>query len=160
MAVVCLGSVACSAQNGGSKFGSQDTTSGGPGPTGTVTGAGASTSATGGATGAGGSTGTGIITVDASMGSGGTGAGGGPASADAACAVGSAAATFSPVNMFVTFDKSGSMAMNNKWTDASTAFIAFFRDPGTAGPRGPPPLFPPNPPPPGCCNQGGSFSAC
>jgi hypothetical protein len=98
--------------------------------------------------------------VDASYGTGGSGSGGGPASADAACAVGSAAATFSPVNMFVTFDKSGSMSMNNKWTDATTAFIAFFRDPGTAGLRVAFRFFPDSLPAAGCDDRGCSIDAC
>src|SRR5438094_799735 len=131
--VVCAGSGGCSAENRGSAFGPRGQGNGSSGGPNTASGGGSVT--TSAATGAGGATGSGIITVDASIGTGGGGEGGGPGSADAACAVGSAEATFSPVNMFVTFDKSGSMSQNNKWTDATTAFIAFFRDPGTAGLR-------------------------
>jgi Mg-chelatase subunit ChlD len=152
-AAVCLQSVACSADSRGSTFGSSthSSTAGGPG--------GGDPSGTGGATGSSGATGTGpIIKVDASMGTG--GAGGGSFDPDAACAVGSASATLSPVNMLVTFDKSGSMSMNNKWTDATTAFIAFFRDPGTAGLRVAFRFFPDNLPAAGCDDQGCSIDAC
>ena len=45
------------------------------------------------------------------------------------------AAELVPVNMFIQFDKSGSMDDNNKWTNATNALGAFFQDPGAAGLR-------------------------
>src|SRR5256885_2534075 len=62
--------------------------------------------------------------------------------------------------MFDTFDKSGPMAQNNKWTDATTAFIAFFRDPCTAGLRVAFRFFPDALPVTGCDDQGCSLDAC
>lgn len=45
------------------------------------------------------------------------------------------AATLAPVNMFITFDKSGSMDDDNKWQNATSALNAFFADPGAANLR-------------------------
>src|SRR5579859_7338585 len=148
-------SLACSAADKGSSF-KTGTTSGGGGAT---VGAGgeninASTSAT-----TTGSSGSGIVVPDAAVGSGGAG-GSGMVDPDAACAVASATATLAPVNMFMTFDRSGSMAMNNKWQDATGALIAFLRDPGTAGLRIAFRFFPDNMPVAGCDDQGCSIDAC
>jgi hypothetical protein len=52
------------------------------------------------------------------------------------------------------------MSMNNKWTDATTAFTAFFRDPGTAGLRVAFRFFPDSMPVAGCDDQGCSLDAC
>ena len=41
-------------------------------------------------------------------------------------------AKLAPLMMFITFDKSGSMDQNNKWTNATAALKAFFQDPGAA----------------------------
>lgn len=49
------------------------------------------------------------------------------------CASETTEATLAPLTMFITFDKSGSMGNNNKWTQASNALKAFFGDPGAAG---------------------------
>jgi len=38
-------------------------------------------------------------------------------------------ATLIPVSMFLQIDKSGSMAQNGKWSNARSAFLAFFNDP-------------------------------
>ncbi|APR75614.1 Hypothetical protein A7982_00960 [Minicystis rosea] len=57
-----------------------------------------------------------------------TGSGGG----FEACASSSQDAARIPVNMFITVDKSGSMADDNKWTHAKVAFQSFFKDPGAA----------------------------
>ena len=45
------------------------------------------------------------------------------------------AAELVPVNMFIQFDKSGSMDNDNKWNNATNALSAFFQDPGAAGLR-------------------------
>ena len=63
-----------------------------------------------------------------SMNTGSTGTG-------ASCAATSAEANLIPVNMFIIFDKSGSMKDNNKWTNTTTALSDFFKDPGSAGLR-------------------------
>ena len=39
------------------------------------------------------------------------------------------------LNMFISFDKSGSMDSDDKWNDATDALRAFFQDPGTDGLR-------------------------
>jgi hypothetical protein len=54
---------------------------------------------------------------------------------DAACATSTAEATLLPVNLFIMFDKSGSMEKNGKWDDATAALTAFIQDPATAGLR-------------------------
>jgi hypothetical protein len=50
--------------------------------------------------------------------------------ADNACGVGTATAELTPVNMFVMFDRSGSMNDDNKWGNATAALNAFFQNPG------------------------------
>ena len=49
-----------------------------------------------------------------------------------ACAAQNLKADITPVNMFITVDKSGSMG-GSRWTNTKTAFTAFFQDPGAAG---------------------------
>jgi von Willebrand factor type A domain-containing protein len=51
------------------------------------------------------------------------------------CAATSAEANLIPVNMFIIFDKSGSMKDNNKWDNTTKALIDFFKDQGSAGLR-------------------------
>lgn len=63
------------------------------------------------------------------------GSGTGGIDPDAACATSSSAAELTPVNMLIMFDKSGSMNKDGKWDNATTALLAFFKDPGTAGLR-------------------------
>ncbi|MFO0761149.1 MAG: vWA domain-containing protein [Byssovorax sp.] len=63
-----------------------------------------------------------------------SGGGSGVGGSDA-CATSSAEASLIPVNMFIMFDRSGSMKDNNKWGNATSALTAFFEDPGTAGLR-------------------------
>jgi hypothetical protein len=48
------------------------------------------------------------------------------------CASQNLKANIRPVNMFVTVDKSGSMA-GSRWNNTKSAFTAFFQDPGAAG---------------------------
>ncbi len=48
------------------------------------------------------------------------------------CASEAIEASISPLTMFITFDKSGSMNDNDKWTDASSALKTFVGDPGAA----------------------------
>ncbi len=45
------------------------------------------------------------------------------------------AAELTPVNMFIQFDKSGSMDQDGKWGNATAALSAFFQDPDAAGLR-------------------------
>ncbi len=66
---------------------------------------------------------------------GGLGGGGGLIGADAACAKDSKTAILVPVNMFLVFDKSGSMLDGGKWAAAKKALKAFFMDPKVAGLR-------------------------
>lgn len=65
----------------------------------------------------------------------GVGAGGGLISPDAACAKATTTAILVPVNMFLLFDKSGSMLDGGKWAAAKGALKAFFQDPKVAGLR-------------------------
>ena len=146
-------SLGCSAGDKGSTFKPPT----GTGETTVATGGGAAGAGIG--SGGGSSTTGSIVVNDASVGVGGAG-GSGIVEPDAACAVGSAAANLAPVNMFMTFDRSGSMAMNNKWQDATTALTAFMKDPGTAGLRVALRFFPDNMPAAGCDDLGCSVAAC
>jgi hypothetical protein len=88
-------------------------------------------------------TGTGSNTATGSGGEGGglfqSGGGGSATTAtispDAACAKDSKTAILVPVNMFLVFDKSGSMIDGGKWAAAKNALKAFFADPKVAGLR-------------------------
>jgi von Willebrand factor type A domain len=51
---------------------------------------------------------------------------------DAACAISEVDATLAPLDMFIAFDDSGSMA-GPKWVHSRAAMIAFFQDPAAAG---------------------------
>ena len=99
----------------------------------------------------------GSINLDGSAANGGSG---GTIDPDAACAVEKDEATLTPVNMLVMFDRSGSMNQSGKWTAASGALVAFFKDPGTAGLRVALRFFPHDQPASGCTNQQCSVSAC
>jgi hypothetical protein len=108
---------------------STQTTSGFTGNTGGAASAGTNSSGTNGS----GSNGTGGDDFNPS----GTGTSMGTASTGTgdSCAATSAEANLIPVNMFIIFDKSGSMKDNNKWTNTSAALIDFFKDQGSAGLR-------------------------
>ncbi len=77
---------------------------------------------------------------------------------DSACATDQREATLTPVNMFIQFDRSGSMDEEEKWPQASAALTQFFRDPALAGMRIALRFFPSDDPVPGC--QGGKNGAC
>lgn len=51
------------------------------------------------------------------------------------CAATGEEANLVPINMFIMFDKSGSMQDNNKWKNTTKALTDFFKDQGTAGLR-------------------------
>jgi Mg-chelatase subunit ChlD len=76
------------------------------------------------------------------------------------CGKGKADAKLKPVNMFVMFDRSGSMQDDNKWNDASAALTAFFQDPGVAGMRVALRFFPHDSPAAGCTKDGCDAVAC
>ncbi len=88
----------------------------------------------------------------------GTGTGVGTASTGTgeSCAATSAEANLIPVNMFIIFDKSGSMKDNNKWTNSTTALIDFFKDQGSAGLRVALRFFPDD----GCDDQACDIAVC
>ncbi len=88
----------------------------------------------------------------------GGGAGAGMIPADASCATGMAKADLTPVNMFIQFDRSGSMNEGNKWPQAAQALTGFFQDAGTAGLRVALRFFPHDLPAAGC--TGGNQGAC
>jgi len=75
---------------------------------------------------------------------------------DAACATSNSQATLVPVNMFIMFDKSGSMNDNGKWPACTAALKAFFQDPATAGLRVALRFFPDD----GCDDVDCSIDAC
>jgi hypothetical protein len=79
-------------------------------------------------------------------GSGGAGAGGtldldagkdGPVviSPDAACAISTVQANLTPVDLFLLFDRSASMAYKSKWAAATAALTSFFQNSSSAGLR-------------------------
>jgi uncharacterized protein YegL len=63
----------------------------------------------------------------------GTSGGGGPGP-DSACAVGTDEARLVPVNLYIMYDKSGSM-LGPKWTASTAALQSFFMDPESGGLR-------------------------
>jgi Mg-chelatase subunit ChlD len=83
-----------------------------------------------------------------------------PLTANNSCGNGKAEAKLKPVNMFVMFDRSGSMEDDDKWTNASSALSAFFRDPGVAGMRVALRFFPHDSPSAGCSKDGCDPVAC
>lgn len=91
---------------------------------------------------------------------GGTGGGSSMVEADASCATGTAKASLMPVNMFIQFDRSGSMLDDDKWAQATQALSGFFRDPATAGLRVALRFFPHDLPAAGCTDQGCNAMAC
>ena len=83
-----------------------------------------------------------------------------PLSAGNSCGNGKAEAKLKPVNMFVMFDRSGSMDDDDKWTNASAALTAFFQDPAVAGMRAALRFFPHDSPAEGCSKEGCDAVAC
>jgi hypothetical protein len=89
-----------------------------------------------------------------------SGSGSGPLDAANACGIGTVSAKLAPVNMFVMFDRSGSMEDEDKWTNATAALAAFFGNPGTAGLRVALRFFPHDQPASGCNEDECSVDAC
>jgi hypothetical protein len=77
-----------------------------------------------------------------------------------ACATGMLGANLAPVNMFVMFDRSGSMDDDDKWPNATAALVAFFENPGSAGLRVALRFFPHDQPAVGCTEDGCDADAC
>ena len=77
-----------------------------------------------------------------------------------ACATDTLKAERSPVNMFIQFDRSGSMNEADKWPQAASALNAFFQDPSTAGLRVALRFFPDEAPVPGCTRDATVGMAC
>lgn len=100
-----------------------------------------------------GSTSSGNDTIDPST----TGSGSSSSGGDEVCATSAVEATLTPINMFIMFDKSGSMESNNKWTDARNALVKFIQDPSAAGLRVALRFFPEND---GCDDNVCSIDAC
>ncbi|MEP7122815.1 MAG: vWA domain-containing protein [Byssovorax sp.] len=82
------------------------------------------TSATSGGGGAGGA-----VAID------GGGSGGSPGTIDpgSACATSTVQANLTPVDLFILFDRSASMAYKSKWSAATAALTSFFQSPSSAG---------------------------
>jgi hypothetical protein len=85
------------------------------------------TSGTSGTTGSGGAGG--AVEID------GGGSGGGPGTIDpgSACATSTVQANLTPVDLFILFDRSASMAYKSKWDAATAALTSFFQSPASAG---------------------------
>ena len=80
---------------------------------------------------------------------------------ETACATGTASAALTPVDMFIQFDRSGSMNQPKdmpKWPQAASALNAFFKDPTTAGLSVALHFFPDDRPMAGC--SGGDAAIC
>jgi von Willebrand factor type A domain len=78
----------------------------------------------------------------------------------ASCATDTLKAEPTPVNMFIQFDRSGSMNQNNKWPLASNALNSFFKDPKTAGLAVALRFFPDEHPVPGCTRDATTGGSC
>ena len=149
---VLIAAGALAATIAGCAPGSTQTTSGFTGNTGGTASAGTNSSGTDSS----GTNGTGMGGDDFNP--SGTGATMGTASTGTSnsCAATSAEANLIPVNMFIIFDKSGSMKDNNKWTNTSAALIDFFKDQGSAGLRVALRFFPDS----GCDDQACDINVC
>jgi hypothetical protein len=88
---------------------------------------------------------------------------------DAACGVGTAEASLEAVNMFIMFDRSGSMVdpntidpttMLNRWQTATQALESFVRDPAADGYGVALRFFPDDRPAAGCTDPGCDATAC
>ena len=89
-----------------------------------------------------------------------TGSGGsGPGGFDA-CATATVLGDRVPVQMYIMFDKSGSMLEDQKWAGAKAALIAFFQDDDSAGLRIALRFFPDDDPVAGCNESACSAAAC
>jgi len=77
-----------------------------------------------------------------------------------ACASDMLAANLAPVDMFVMFDRSGSMDDDDKWPNATAALVAFFENAGSAGLRVALRFFPHDQPAVGCTEDGCNADAC
>lgn len=73
------------------------------------------------------------------------------------CAGQTSKADLRPVNMFIQFDRSGSMLQNDKWAQATEALNAFFRDPASDGLKVALRFFPDHRPMEGCWGIFGGF---
>jgi hypothetical protein len=83
----------------------------------------------------------------------------------ASCSGSSSVATFKPVNMFIMFDKSGSMGTSlsgggTRWTASAAALTAFFQDTRAAGLGVALRFFPDDRPTAGCNEWSCSATAC
>lgn len=76
------------------------------------------------------------------------------------CAAEVITARLAPVNLFLMVDRSGSMAMDGKWTLATGALRTFLRDPRAEGLRVGLRFFSDDEPMVGCTMQGCSIDAC
>jgi hypothetical protein len=76
------------------------------------------------------------------------------------CAADVIAAELTPVNLFLMVDRSGSMAVNKKWSHATGALRTFLSDPSTHGLRVALRFFSDDEPMAGCTMQGCSLDAC
>ncbi len=76
------------------------------------------------------------------------------------CAADVIAAELTPVNLFLMVDRSGSMAVNEKWSHATGALRTFLGDPLTHGLRVALRFFSDDEPMAGCTMQGCSLDAC
>jgi hypothetical protein len=65
-----------------------------------------------------------------------------------------------PVTMYIMFDKSGSMLLDQKWPNAKVSLIAFFQDDASAGLEVALRFFPDDDPAPGCNETACSTAAC
>lgn len=106
--------------------------------------------------------GSGGASSDSGPGSGGgfEGSGGSSSGGFDACATASVAGERIPVQMYIMFDKSGSMLMDQKWAGAKAALIAFFQDEDSAGLNIALRFFPDDEPVAGCNENACSEVAC
>ncbi len=88
------------------------------------------------------------------------GAGGSGAGGFDACATATVLGDRVPVQMYIMFDKSGSMLEDQKWAGAKAALIAFFQDDDSAGLRVALRFFPDDAPVAGCNESACSVQAC
>lgn len=96
----------------------------------------------------------------AGVGGGFSGSGGSSTGGFAACASASVEGERIPVQMYIMFDKSGSMLENQKWAGATAALTAFFQDDDSAGLNVALRFFPDDDPVAGCNETACDVAAC
>jgi Mg-chelatase subunit ChlD len=152
--LLALGSAACASESPEGPDGAA-ASGGGAGSLGTSSGSGGAAGSS-----AGSSAGSNSAGASGTTAGGGAGSAGDSLNPGNSCGMGTARAERKPVNMFVMFDRSGSMEDDDKWPNATAALTSFLENPDAAGLRVALRFFPHDEPAEGCTEDGCDATAC